>query len=215
MDLLSSIFGALWGGLKKVGDALRRLHFADIWNAIKRGLDRFHRALLWYNEHIIKPWERMRQQLIALYNKYLGPIIKLLDTVRTAVRIIAIFNRKLAAAIDQALWKVESALYAPLYAALRRINSITSTLRAMVTPLGLLDRALLVQSIERDWKSIWRVLLNNGKLPRGPVKTSDPHVLLQQMDIDFKQFVQTGTGRFADANTQLERVWNDTLQQVG
>jgi len=213
LDIIGQILQGAWNYFKRALSALRHLHFADIWHAIQRGYDRFHRALQWYNDHVIKPLERMRQQLIALYNRYLGPVIKLLDTVRATVRIVAIFNRKLAAQIDQALWQVESALYAPLYSALRRLNAITSTIRAIITPLGLIDRQLLILSMQRDWKSIWRVLLNNGKLPV-PRTVADPLAGLHQLQVDFKEMMATNTGPVADRVRQLETAWPQIKAEI-
>lgn len=207
MDLIGKLLSAAWGYFKRALGALGRLHFADIWNFIKRIFDRVHRLIDWYNKHVIQPWERLRAQLIALYNKYLGPIVKMLDTVRAAVRILAVFDRKLAAKIDSALWNLESKLYAPLYAALTRINAITSTMRAMITPLGLLDRSLLVQSIERDWKSIWRVLLNNGKLPTVVIPGTAAPAVWRQITIDWQQYRASGTGPFADTRANYEAQW--------
>jgi len=213
MDWLSGLFSSLWGYFNTALTWLRHLKFADIWNAIKRGYDRFQQALAWYQKHILQPWERLRQNLIALYNRIFGPFIKLLDTVRATVRVLSLFDKALAAKIDAALWKIESDLYAPLYAALKNINAVVSTLRAIVTAAGLLDRGLMIQSLERDWKSVWRVLLNNGQLP-SDITAPAAGTGMHQVQIDFDQFVANGSGPFADSNDQLQTVYNNVLEDL-
>jgi len=213
MDILGSIFNAVWGTLGKLGRWLANSPFATIWQFMQKIFARVHQVIQWINKYVLQPWEKMRQQLIALYNHYFGPIIKFIDTIRSTARILAIFDRKLAAKIDQALWQLESDLYAPLYAALKRLNAVTATIRAVITSLGLLDRSLLVQSVERDWKSIWRVLMNNGTLPK-PLSVDPTAQPLHKIQTDFDEFVTSGTGTFADSNQALDQVYQDALTQL-
>jgi fibronectin type 3 domain-containing protein len=42
-----------------------------------------------------------------------------------------------------------------------------------------------------------------------------PGAGLHQLDLDFQQFVDSGTGPFADQITALDKTWNDALQQWG
>ena len=214
MDWLSGLFSGIYGLFKRAIDALSHLRFSDIWNAIQRGWSRFHRALIWYKKNVLDPWERFRQNLIRLYNYYVGPFILILDTLRGLSRILAVFDRKLAAKLDSFLFGIEAKLYAPLYAILKRVNALSSFSQAIITRLGLFDRPLLIQSLERDWKSVWRVLLNNGHLPTA-AQGVDVWKDLTQLNNDWRDFVDAGTGTFAVNNSQLEQDWQSQLEQLG
>ncbi len=214
MDWLSGLFSNIYGYLKRAIDALTHLKFADIWNFIKKGFDRFYSLLLWYKKNILEPWERFRQNLIRLYNHYVGPFIRMLDTLRGISRILVVFDRKLAAKLDSFLFGLESKLYYPLYAVLKRINAIASFCTAIVTRLGLLDRTLLISSLERDWKSVWRVLLNNGVLPKSPA-TQPAGLDLSTIQANFKQYCDTGDGPLADKIAQMDQSFQQDLLQLG
>lgn len=153
---ISSVARTLWNHLR----AIRSLNLSGIWNTFKKLYERFQRWLAWYQRHIMGPLDRIRAQLDQLYQRFFAPIIRFLDALRGPLRILAIFNRKLAAKLDGYLFRLEERVMAPLLAIYKRVNQLSSYFRAIITTLGYFDRSTLVESIRRDASLIWEVLTN-------------------------------------------------------
>jgi len=211
--LTGVLFGAVTAAKNAVGavvGALKSLNWGRIWKIFHSLWSKLHRAIQWYRLHVLGPIEKMRRQILDLYRKIFRPLVQLLDTLRVGVRIIGIFNRRLAAKLDAALWKLESKLLFPITAALHRINGLTSYLAALITEAGLLDRALLLESLRRDASLVWGVLTN----PRGLLYTAPAPATSKTMaDVvsDVHIYRTTGGGPVADYVDQVHQVVIDTI----
>jgi hypothetical protein len=209
VGLFKSIGSALWRGLK----ALTHLKFGDIWKAIKRGYDRFLRALAWFQKRILEPIDRMRRQIWDIYRRFFRPILLMIDRFRSLVRILAIFNRRLAAKLDAKFLWLEAKLMYPITETLHRLNALSSHYMALVTALGYLDRSTLLASLRRDTRLVWEVLTNPRAALFAPPDTT-PGPGLREMGADLQLLARSRAGPLADSVDELQRVAEEALLEV-
>lgn len=210
---LLDVFKKLFRGLKGFFSAVAHLRFLEIWRAIKRAYDRIVRLLVWYQNHVQAPIDRMRRQIMDLYNRIFKPILIAIDRVRVTLRIVALFNRRLSALLDRKLWGLESKLLYPITALLKRVNSLSAYTRALVTARGYLDRVLLVESIRRDAGIVWDTLTN----PRGLIIDRGapiPGLPFTESNEAVKQWLRNGTGPLAGELDELKQAYRDYLLEV-
>jgi hypothetical protein len=182
----------LWRGIK----ALRHLNFRKIWDKIHAGYERFNKALDWWKRHVQEPMDRMRRQIWGIYDTFFKPIVNFIDSLRTMIRPLALFNRKLAAKLDHRLMALEGKIMWPITTALHRINEISSYFTALITTAGRLARPVLLESIRRDALLVWEVLTN----PRGALfeKLERPGTpSIESVQRDFREYLEHGTGPYA------------------
>jgi len=199
LDLFKLAFGwlqwfaeHLWRGIK----ALRHLNFSRIWAALKRGYNRFLHAYDWWRRHVLAPLDRMRRQIWQIYRTFFKPLVMFLDSLRVFTRMIAIFNRKLAARLDHSLMALEGKLLWPITAMLHRLNEISSYFTALITTAGRLARPLLLESMRRDALLVWEVLTNpRAVLYDRPKPISRPTTAAAYRD--FEEYLRFGTGPMA------------------
>lgn len=184
---------AIAGGLLKAIRAVLHLNFRSIWSALKRGYNRILQGLDWWRRHVLGPLDRMRRQIWQIYRTFFKPIILFIDSLRVFTRMIAIFNRKLAARLDHYLMSLEGKILWPITALLKRVNEISSYFTALITTAGRLARSLLLESLRRDALLVWEVLTN----PRGMIyKPAEPMArpTIAAAGQDFREYLQHGTG---------------------
>jgi hypothetical protein len=197
----------LWRGIK----ALRHLNFSKIWAKIKAGYKRFTDALDWWRRRVLGPLDRMRRQIWQIYRTFFKPIVMFLDSLRAFTRMIAIFNRKLAARLDHSLMALEGKLLLPITATLHRINEISSYFAALITTAGRLARPLLLESLRRDALLVWEVLTNpRGVLyePRARGKLPAPPNVLRACD----EYLNSRTGPLAEGMEKLDQAYKQGLE---
>jgi len=201
---------SFWRSLKALGS----LDFKTIWKKIKRAYERYQDFLDWYDRTFVQPIDRIRNQIWGIYRTLFKPILQVLDSFRVMVRMVALFNRKLAAKLDSRLFALESKLMWPITAALKRLNEISSSHRALVTRLGFLDRVTLLESLRRDASLVWEILTN----PRWRLHTDPPgitHRTLAQLDTDFQIYARTGTGPLAEQVDALDQTFREARAELG
>jgi len=211
----------IWAGLLALGKAIWRalaailhLNFAGIWQAIKAAYDRFRRALDWYQKHVLAPLDRIRRTIYDLYNRFFGPILRVIDQLRVMVRALAIFNRRLAAQIDSALFGLEAKIMTPITYMLQRVNQLSSSIRAVITQLGFLDRVLLMESLRRDALIAWEVLTNPRARIYAPLSKPAPGPTVSQTAADIDVYAKTGGGPMADRCDELDTMFRQAQLDV-
>lgn len=206
LGAIRTVAGGIWRALQ----ALAHLNFSQIWGALKRAYNRVMRTITWLRRRLIEPLDRYRRLILELYRRFWQPIIRFLDSLRVFIRIIGIFDRRLAAQLDAALFRLEAKILWPITAALRRINALSSQISAYFTVLGYLDRTLLLESLRRDALLVWEVLTN----PRGRIfaKPTPPATrTVADMKSDFHVFVETGGGVYGDYAQHGREVFRDAI----
>jgi len=182
----------LWRGIK----ALRHLNFSRIWAALKRGYNRFLHAYDWWRRHVLAPLDRMRRQIWQIYRTFFKPLVMFLDSLRVFTRMIAIFNRKLAARLDHSLMALEGKILWPITATLHRLNEISSYFTALITVTGRLSRPLLLESMRRDALLVWEVLTNPRAVLYSPPEPAR-RPTIEAAGRDFREYLEHGTGPHA------------------
>lgn len=216
VQIFQAAFGWIAQGFRWLGrhlEALRHLDFKHLWEKIKAGYKRLKGWIQWYQDTVQKPIQAIRDRIMGIYNTFFKPIIQFLDSLRVFIRIIGLFNRKLAAKLDARLWDLESKVMFPITYILRRVNSVSSQVRAWFTALGLLERSLLLESLRRDALLVWEVLTNpRARLfepgaPFGSYTYSDLHV-------DVQVYGKTRSGPIADYIDEAHRSVREDLLGV-
>ena len=199
-----------WDGLK----ALRHLNFSRIWAALKRGYNRFLHAYDWWRRHVLGPLDQMRRQIWQIYRTFFKPVIMLLDTFRPIIRMIGLFNRKLAAKLDHRLIALEGKILWPITATLHRLNEISSYFTALITVTGRLSRPLLLESMRRDALLVWEVLTNPRAVLYSPPEPAQPHHTYLQLKDEMHEYCETGTGPVADYVRDALDAMRETRMEV-
>ena len=216
LNHLKSVWGVLKGGVLAVLKALRtlsHLNWRELWQLIKKGYDHLRQWIAWWQKHILKPLSDMRASIMRLYNTYFRPVIAILESLRTMVRFLAIFDRKLAALLDSKLSALESLVMTPITAMLKRLNGLSSYLRAILTPLGMLDRVLLLESMRRDASLIWEVLTNPQAAIHQVAGPAAPY-MYSDLSADVHIWATSNTGPVADYAQQAQAAGKEVLQGV-
>jgi len=206
---IRTVAGGIWRALQ----ALAHLNFSAIWQALKRAYRRVLRTVEWLRRRIVKPLDDYRRQILDLYNRFWKPVIRFLDSLRVFTRMLAMFNRRLAARLDARLWALEDKILWPITTALRRVNALASYMQAYITALGMLDRTLLLESLRRDASLVWEVLTN----PRGAIHTTrQPFASYTYSDLhnDMQVYAKTHGGPIADYIDEAHRSVREDLLGV-
>jgi hypothetical protein len=189
---LTGVAQYLWRGIRALG----HLKFSDIWKALKRIKKRFDDFRDWWQRNIQGPIDRIRNQIWQIYRTFFKPILRILDTFRSMIRVVALFNRKLAAKLDHRLMALESKIMWPITTALHRINDISSYVTALITTAGRLARPLLLESMRRDALLVWEVLTNPRRAIYSPPEPARRRTI-EAAGRDFREYLEHGTGPHA------------------
>jgi hypothetical protein len=211
----------LWGLITRLGwylariaAALQKLGHSNLIQTLIRWYQWFIKWVLRIQRAIFGPIERLRQLILQIYNIYFRPIIQMLDALRRIVQIIAIFNRRLAAQLDQAILRLEALVLAPVTVALTRLNALSSYFTAVVTRLGLFDRTTLISSIWRDASIILRDLVNPLR-KAAPQNTAQPGRDAAQASQAVHDWAYSQGGDYAPTILQSRQTVLDTIALLG
>lgn len=181
---LTDIFTGLWHILLKI----IRLKWSDIWKALQALVKRLKDWYQWYQQNVQKPIQAARQRFRVLYDHFVLPIIKVIDTIRRITGIVALFNKRLAAKLNLLFLGIETKLLLPLNLLLQRLNAIGQIFTGFLTPLGYFDRATLDNSVWRDVRQLREIFRNPlmgtipaGTLPTTPAFVDQKDLLVQQL----------------------------------
>lgn len=100
-----------------------------------------------------------------LYDTWLRPLLKFIDTTRQILRVLEAFHFKWAAAADAALGRLEGKLSAPLLLAIKQLNLVSNQVNRIVTLDGALQRVTLVRSHIKHAACINNVWWNSQASP--------------------------------------------------
>lgn len=212
-DVIKLAAQFIWRSLKsavsQIGHALRDLfsgNWAGLWQDIKSMWSGFVAWVKKVYAAISGPIKLWQQTIHNLYDKFFRPVVQVIDSLRVMVNMIGIFDRKLAAKLDQALWQIEAKVLSPITYLQQRLNLIASMMRATLTQLGYLDRPLLLESLRKNAAIAWHVLLNPLDKPEATAP-APPAVSVQQLDNNFMQWYKADTGPVADAVSDGNDYW--------
>ncbi len=142
------IFG--FGGF--LGKLMDWLH--GFWDALKRIFDPIIcaiKAIIDYHDF--------------LYNKYLRPVLILIQRMRSFLTLLRLLHVKWAARLDARLAEVEGRIAAVFLDVRRELNTIRGTISLFIDPFGLFDQATLALSAIRSAGDLWAVVKSVGARP--------------------------------------------------
>lgn len=217
VNVAEYIWGALWWVVEKIVDGfkwLASLKFSDIWNGIKKAFDYYRRFRKWWQTHVQAAIDAYRRQILAIYRQFFKPIIGVIEAVRSAVRVIAVFNRKLAAKLDAKLWQIEGWILTPITRALRSVNGMASILYAILTATGRIDATVFIATVCRHITEIRAALFGlpwkNNNLPADTRPAQNA-----QIASDFTSWLHSGGGSVQDGVDAMEAEFQDALTRMG
>jgi hypothetical protein len=209
LDLGAAVTSALFAGEQRDGAG------ANIWSKVLGGIlgplintiaqifTKLHDTLAKWFDPLLKLLKRVQDVVRRIYNVWLRPILRVIDTVRQFLRILELFHVKWAAAADTALARLEAKITKPYLWALLELNKITNWIDYIVTAGGLFQRAVLLSSMLKHidgvtnlwWNSQNRntELYNGGKV----VPLDDPPTI-DQMREEYRQFFEDDSGPLQD-----------------
>lgn len=185
-----SWLGELLHGILEILKGIKHLKWSEIWQGVQdvvQALKDWHR---WYVNNVQKPIQQARTNFRKLYDHYLRPVLSLVDTLRRISGVVGLFNKRLAAKLNGIFFRIEAALLAPLRIWQNRINSLGGMMQAILTPLGYLDRATLLNSLWRDAKYLRHIVLN--PLARPSTVPNVPPVPTTTENVQFVKGYSTG-----------------------
>jgi hypothetical protein len=154
---------------------------------------------------------KLRDQIRHIYDAWLRPILRVIDTTRQILRVLAALHLQWAAAADAALGKLEGKLTAPLLLATKKINELSNQVNRIVTLDGALQRVTLLQSLVKHAGCVQRALDSAPLAPPGTypdkLAVDDPAQLFSDTQDALEQYADDGTGLWADYNAD----WLETL----
>lgn len=191
-----SWLGELFKGVFEILKGIVHLKWSEIWQGLQdvvQALKDWHR---WYVNNVQKPIQQARTNFRKLYDHYLRPVLSLVDTLRRISGVVGLFNKRLAAKLNSIFFRIEAALLAPLRIWQNRINSLGGIFRSLLTPLGYLDRATLLNSLWRDVGQLREILRNptGAVIPAGAPAARIP--IVEQV-ADLRSYFESGSGPLA------------------
>lgn len=161
MSNTGAMFSKVWEGAKIVySDVLKPVAqwFHDVYDKVKNWMvDVFGPVIKWAN--------RVKDELQSLYKRFVQPILKILDTSKAVLDILAKLHVPFAANLENVVNDIEQTILENYLRVLGYVNKAISTLNGFFTVDGLLQRFVLLRSIERDAYFIWRTMVNTGERP--------------------------------------------------
>lgn len=153
---LTGIFKTIWSIIKKIV----HLKWSDLWKALQDIVQRLRNWYRWYQQNVQKNIQAARQRFRILYDHFILPVIKVIDTIRRITQLVGLFNKRLAAKLNLVFLRIEAKLLLPLNLYNQRLNVLSGMFSGFLTQLGYLDRATLDNSIWRDVRQLREIFRN-------------------------------------------------------
>lgn len=145
-----AMFAKSWQALKIVwSDVLKP---ALVW--IDKWLTRIHDWLVKTFKPVFKWLQRLREEVLGFYKRFVRPIIDTIDFIRAINRVLLTFHIKVLQDLDRVLTALERRIEEPIFWILTRLNQLMNVLDTIVDLGGLFQRVTLVKSLTRyapDW----------------------------------------------------------------
>lgn len=155
--------------------------------------------------------------ILELYDKYVKPILTILDIVHRVTRVLGALGIEWAKDLDRWLTRIRQEINERVLAVVGKVNEIISWLNLLLDPRGLIRGEVFLTTIDTWVGGVWALLVNRGitgpqesltKLlfQRHPMK--DPKTALGEFLNDTTRrgpAVQLGLARFEQLSNELNR----------
>lgn len=149
-------FRRVWDFTKTIYSEVLKPAWVKFWG----WFDKFR---TWMDETIgpVLSWlKELRDNILGFYKVWVQPWLDLIDITRKGLRVLAAMGIEWARALDARLGKIEAAIEKPFRYVLAKLNEVIGIVNRVVTLDGLLQRLVLVRSLERDYVYAWRAAMN-------------------------------------------------------
>lgn len=150
-------------GLKGVWDFFETTYEKVIkpaWLKFWRWFDKFRRWLDQTFGPVLAWLRQLRDSLLAFWKTWVRPWLDLIDVTRKGLRVLSSMGIGWARRLDAYLADLESRIEKPFLFVLSKLNEVINIVNRIVTLDGLLQRLVLIRSLERDYVYAWRAAVN-------------------------------------------------------
>lgn len=130
-------------------------------NAVAGLLGRASSAIKDWLKPLTDLLKKVSDAIRRIYDKWLRPLLAVIDTIRGVLRILEFLHVPFAQAIDDALGKLERKLTAPILQLLAYVNQINGVLDKIIGLDGLLQRVTLLRSLVAHAKATSNIWWNS------------------------------------------------------
>jgi hypothetical protein len=130
----------------------------------------YERLKTWLTKYVgpvLKFLERVRTKLLGFYKKFVRPILDIIDATRAVLRVLGDLGVDWARALDAKFGEWEAVINQRFRTVLFYINSIIDVIDSVITPDRLLQRLTFLGTLERDILYASRAIVNIRNSPVG------------------------------------------------
>lgn len=151
-----SLFAKTWDGLTTLWGNVVEPFIETVADAIER-------AYSWVKD-LLSPlfqWAAaVRDELLSIYKTFIKPVLDALTISRGILDILAKLHVPFAQALDNYATELQGWITTAYLEVLGKVNLLINTLNGLFTFDGLLQRFVLIRSVQRDWSLVQRALFN-------------------------------------------------------
>lgn len=207
---LASRVGKLVGSsgamFKKIWESTRRL-WSDVIRPFLQRVYRWVDDLRAWLKRKLGPLFRLlglvRQHITDWYTRFLRPILDAIQTARAILQILAKLHIPFAAALDRYLEEAQNALWDNFLRLLNTVNKVQDIVNSVVTGEMLFQRVPFLRTMQRDVRSVWRVLVNSRTATRLASSGPGPRSM-DEIRRDAETGLLTGGGRYGALVSEME-----------
>jgi hypothetical protein len=193
---IASVVGILTRFVAKV--------FGRLYDLLGRIVNRIVRILDKVFGPIIAFLDKVRAHLKRFYDRILKPIIDTIEMVRSFLRVLSLFGIEWSRKLDAELARIEQLILAPYEFLVAKLNEVSNWINRIVTLDGLLQRAMLLQSLARDvalTNNLWwnSQLHSRGSGPLPPRSGGPESVEPRAVIAELREHFRTGNADISPA----------------
>lgn len=206
-----SWLGNIFGDLLHVFSPLKSIKHWKIWAQLWDLYKRVKGWEDWYKKHILARMQAEQKLQREIFDRFVMPVLKIVDLVRRITGVVGIFNHQLASRLNLMFLRVEGYITLPLRTATGRLNSLGGIFQAILTPLGYLDRATMLNSIWRDFGLLKNLLRNpfGATMGTGTITATPP------FDQQVSYMTNYFTGAPSPITSSLDTDYTELLKLLG
>jgi hypothetical protein len=161
-----------------------------------------------------------RDRLIALYKRFIRPLIIVIQDIRRVLNILAIFHVPFAQKLDGVLANLERRITAPLLLLLRYTNQVANWLNLIVTANYLLQKPIFLASLNAYKGESINLLTNTMNKPASPAaiaaaSNSMGAATITQTKDDLSTYLASGGGVYAQPIASAQDTFSQALLGQG
>jgi len=218
VELGRTLQAAIWEVGKRIARAVRAFA-ALLRQALPKWLQwAYHKILkleAWLKQKfapLVNFLRRVRDELNALYKKFVRPIIDTIEFIRQLNRVLEFFHIHVLQSLDRVLAEIESRIDQAVLWLYSRLTIVENWIDKIITLDGLFQRLTLLRSLERDVLYQWRILTNARRTDYD--SDGDPGVhdhrkvkSVARVQGDIHDYLETGGGEDAPLIQESTAQW--------